>query len=383
MVRMIFLVLLLFLSPVKIYAEEPTVGALGAALVDGKTGRLLWGKNPEDELAMASTTKIMTAILVLEKADLEDIVTVSKNAANQPKVHMNLVEGEQWKIGDLLEAMMLRSYNDTAVALAEHISGSVEEFCAEMTKKAAEIGAGNTAFGSPNGLDSALSDESHHSTAYDMALIGAYAMENEKFKEVVATSAINISEVNGKRQVQVTNADRFLNEFEGAGGIKTGFTNKAGHCFVGAAERGDVALVSAVLASGWGDRGKNGKWTDTKAIMNYGFANFASYEIVPEGDICAELPVAHSTTNSVSVVFSEGYEALFSQEECGKLQVRCEVPEELEAPVVAGDEVGMARIWLDDACLAEIPLHATADAPRFRMHNWLAFVKNNWVDWLA
>ena len=138
---MTLLLLLFLLSATPVFASEPNVAAQGAALIDGKTGRLLWEKNGEESFAMASTTKIMTAILVLENTDLEDIVTISKNAAHQPEVHMDLKEGEQWKVGDLLLAMMLRSYNDAAVALAEHVSGDVESFCERMTEKAKKIAA--------------------------------------------------------------------------------------------------------------------------------------------------------------------------------------------------------------------------------------------------
>ena len=210
-----FLLFLLQMGSVPTLAAEPTVAAQGAALIDGKTGRLLWGKNADAPLAMASTTKIMTAILVLERASLTEVVTVSKNAAQQPKVHMSLQEGEQWQVGDLLSAMLLRSYNDAAVALAEQVSGNVAKFCAEMTKKAKEIGARDTVFGSPNGLDSHLTAEQHHSTAYDMALIGAYALENETFREIIAQQEIYVSDLTGKHSCSVTNADRFLQEYSG------------------------------------------------------------------------------------------------------------------------------------------------------------------------
>ncbi|MBQ5708908.1 MAG: D-alanyl-D-alanine carboxypeptidase, partial [Anaerotignum sp.] len=232
--KRILLILLLFLfSATTVFAAEPSVAAKGAALIDGKTGRLLWGRNAEEPMAMASTTKIMTAILVLENCEMDEIVTISKNASHQPKVHMGLVEGEQWKVGDLLSAMMLRSYNDAAVALAEHISGSAEKFCMKMTEKAKEIGAEDTIFGTPNGLDSHLTDEEHHSTAYDMALITAYALQNENFRKIIAQPEITIEDMAGKRTCHVTNTDRFLKEYDGAIGVKTGYTNKAGHCFVG------------------------------------------------------------------------------------------------------------------------------------------------------
>lgn len=375
------LVLLLFLCCSLAYGAEPSVGAQGAALVDGNTGRLLWGKNAEEPLAMASTTKIMTAILVLENASLDDVVTVSKNAAGQPEVNMDLRAGEQWMVGDLLSAMMLRSYNDTAVALAEHVSGSVEAFCALMTKKAAEIGAADTVFGSPNGLDSQIPFEKHHSTAKDMALIAAYALKNEKFCSVIAQPSVSISEVTGKRQCQVTNADRFLQEYKGAMGVKTGYTNKAGHCFVGAAEQNGVRLITAVLGSGWGTTGKEKKWTDTKEIMNYGFATFFPYEVAGKGQLCGNVTILHSKVGSVDAILQEGCQGLFSKEEQAALQLYISLPESIEAPIQAGQELGNAQIKLKDEVLAEIPILADRSAPAFTLGDWYLYLSHNWITW--
>ena len=384
MKRRITLLLLLFLwFAAPVFAAEPEVAAQGAALIDAKTGRLLWEKNGEAPLAMASTTKIMTAILVLECADLEDIVTVSKNAAHQPEVHMDLKEGEQWKVGDLLSAMMLRSYNDAAVALAEHVSGSVEAFCAQMTAKAAEIGAKDTVFGSPNGLDSQLSMEQHHSTAYDMALIAAYALENAEFSRVIAQPEISVTEIGGTHQCNVTNADRFLREYQGALGVKTGYTNKAGHCFVGAAERDGVRFVTAVLGSGWGNTGKEKKWTDTKALMDYGFATYQPYEAVQSGTDFGEVQVIDSPVETMQTVLADSYEALFSQEEQESLRLEAVLPEEVEAPVCTGDVLGTAQLWLGEEVLAEIPLTAKADAPLFTLGERLWRLAEGWMKWRA
>ena len=222
--------------------------------------------------------------------------------------------------------MLLRSYNDAAVALAEQTSGSVAKFCAEMTKKAKEIGARDTVFGSPNGLDSHLTAEQHHSTAYDMALIGAYALENETFREIIAQQEIYVSDLTGKHSCSVTNADRFLQEYSGALGIKTGYTNRAGHCFVGAAERDGVRLVSAVLGSGWGDAGKQKKWTDTKALMDYGFAVFHPYEAVQAGESFGEIRITDSPTAQMETILAEGYTALFSDAEIEKLHLTADLP---------------------------------------------------------
>ena len=376
------LILLLFLfSVTTVFAAEPSVAAKGAALIDGKTGRLLWGRNAEEPMAMASTTKIMTAILVLENCEMDEIVTISKNASHQPKVHMGLREGEEWKVGDLLLAMMLRSYNDTAVALAEHISGSVEIFCEEMTKKAKQIGAEDTVFGSPNGLDSHLTDAEHHSTAYDMALITAYALQNENFREIIAQPEITIQDMSGKRTCHVTNTDRFLREYDGAIGVKTGYTNKAGHCFVGAAEREDVLLISAVLGSGWGDAGKQKKWTDTKALMDYGFGNFKSSEVLKKDDIFGEVKILNSPTESMETVLAEGYTALFSEGEMENLRIEAKLPQEIKAPVEKGQKLGTAVLFLGEEKLTEIDLLAKELAQPFTLIEWMYRLAENWLCW--
>lgn len=382
MKRRILSVLLLFLlSATTVLGAEPNVAAQGAALIDGKTGRLLWEKNGKTPYAMASTTKIMTAILVLENAGLTDVVTVSKNAAHQPEVHMDLKEGEQWKVGDLLSAMMLRSYNDAAVALAEHVSGSVEGFCKKMTEKAKEIGAKDTVFGSPNGLDSYLTDEQHHSTAYDMALIAAYALENKTFREIISQPEINVTDLEGKHICNATNADRFLREYQGAVGVKTGYTNKAGHCFVGAAEREGVLLVSAVLGSGWGDAGKQKKWTDTKALMDYGFETFHTYEAVKKGQILGKVKIMDSPTKTMETILADGYTALFSEEEKENLRLEAELPESIEAPVEEGEKLGKAVLWLEEEKLTEIDLIALEAAYPYTLQERLWRLAENWITW--
>lgn len=382
MKRRILSVLLLFLfSAATVFAAEPNVAAQGAALIDGKTGRLLWGRHAEEPMAMASTTKIMTAILVLERANLEDIVTVSKNASRQPEVHMDLREGEQWKVGDLLSVMMLRSYNDAAVALAEHVSGSVEAFCDEMTKKAKDIGAKDTVFGSPNGLDSHLTDAAHHSTAYDMALIAAYALEKETFREMIAQLEISVTDLAGEHVCNVTNANRFLREYPGALGVKTGYTNKAGHCFVGAAEQEGVLLISTVLGSGWGTGGKEKKWTDTKALMEYGFENFHSHEAVEKGTVFGEVKINDSPTERVETILAEGYTALFSEEEVESLRMEAELPKEMEAPVEKGDKLGRAVLFLGDEKIKEMDLLAKEAAPTFTLTERLQRLAANWLSW--
>lgn len=363
------------------FGDEPIVGAKGAVLMSKETGRVLWGKDEEIPLAMASTTKIMTAILVLERSNLDDYVYVSKNASNQPKVHMNLAEGEVWTVEDMLYAMMLASYNDTAVALAEFVGGTVDNFCSMMTDKARELGAEDTVFGTPNGLDSHLNEREHCSSPKDMAIITAYALNNNKFCEIIETPNITITEVHNKRQVNVNNADSFLNTFEGAIGVKTGYTNRAGHCFVGGATREDNTLISVVLASGWGDHGKVGKWTDTQKIMEYGFENFSMEEVVFENNFIGEVEILESPTKSINCVTEEGFIEMLSKEELENLELNINYINTLTAPVLKGEKIGTMEVKLYDEILKEINLLSYESAKRFNLFQWLGQLKENWLDW--
>ncbi|MDE6434108.1 MAG: D-alanyl-D-alanine carboxypeptidase, partial [Lachnospiraceae bacterium] len=260
-----------------------------ALLMDAANCRVLYEKNGYEQAPMASTTKIMTLIIALENGNLDDIVTVSSYAAKMPKVHLGMKAKEQYRLRDLLYSLMLESHNDTAVAIAEHIGGTVEGFAALMNEKAQELGAYQTHFVTPNGLDA----EGHYTTAYDLALIASYAIQNETFLEIIKTPSHSFHEQTTGRNFTVHNKDRFLNSYSGAIGIKTGFTGKAGYCFVGAAKREEKQFVSVVLASGWPPN-KNYKWKDTKALMNYGMDYFNKKEILAEGTTFQQIPVLDS-----------------------------------------------------------------------------------------
>lgn len=352
------------------FAEEPKVAAFGAVLMDAETGRVLWGKNEHDPLAMASTTKIMTAVMALESGRMEETATVSKKAAAAPKVKMNLTAGEKVRLGDLMLALMLESSNDAAVAIAEHLSGSVEEFCAEMTQKAREIGALNTVFETPNGLDAG----DHHSTAYDLAVITRYALGVDGFIELTNTRHANFS--SDKRGYSFNNRNRLLNEYSGANGVKTGFTNKAGHCFVGAAKRDDMQLISVVLASGWGEQGKAQKWIDTKSVLNHGFENFEFVTVLEEMDVAGEILVTRSRTPAVEYAFTETVRVPLGNHEKDNLYVEIYTPPTIKAPIKAGDTMGSARIFIGTDFYSEVMLTATADAARHDLKTSLEKILN-------
>ena len=189
--------------------KQPKVNAQGAVLMDRKTGRILWEKNSDKPLAMASTTKIMTAVIALENSNLSDIVKVSKNAASAPPVKMYLKKDEEISMENLLYALMMQSSNDAAVAIAEYVGGSVDAFCDTMTQKAKQIGCKDTVFKTPNGLDS----EDHHSTAADMALIARYALDNKDFFRIINTRQISFK--SNMKSYDIVNKNRLLSEYKG------------------------------------------------------------------------------------------------------------------------------------------------------------------------
>ena len=350
--------------------ETPTVAAQGAVLMDAETGRVLWGKNEHSPLAMASTTKIMTSVLALESGRMDEIVTVSSKAASAPRVKMFLSPGEKIRLGDLMLALMLESSNDAAVAIAEHLSGTVEAFCAEMTKKAREIGAKDTIFETPNGLDAG----DHHSTPYDLAVITRYALEVPGFIELTNTRAANLK--SDRRGYTVNNRNRLLHEYPGANGVKTGFTGLAGHCFVGAAKRENMQLISVVLASGWGQQGRSQKWVDTKEILNFGFDNYEFEIIVTADTLAGTIPVTRSRQDSIEYIYNSDARAPINQREKEVVYVEFSIPESLKAPINSGDNIGIARVFIGTDFFKEIPLTATSTAERHDFKTSLEKVLN-------
>lgn len=330
--------------------EEPSkLYAYSALVMDQESGRVLWEKKGYEQRAMASTTKIMTCIIALETREVDEIVKVSKEASKAPKVKMYIRPDEEYYLGDLLHALMLISSNDVAVAIAEHIGGTAEAFCDMMTKKAKEIGAINTSYKTPNGLDA----DGHYTTAYDLGLITRYAMNNEAFVKLINTPSIAFNELTSNRPFTINNKNAFLNMYEGANGVKTGFTSKAGYCFVGSAKQGDMDLIAVVLASGWPNH-KTYRWADTKKLMDYGFKNYKKTNVMKSNQHICQLTVEKGIGSDIDVLTTEDIDICLGKQE--EVDIIYNVEPKLIAPVEIGQTVGTAEVYIDGMLYTTSPL---------------------------
>lgn len=336
--------------------RQPKLHALSALLMDAANNRVLYEKNGYDKMPMASTTKIMTCIVALENSNPRDVVKVSAYAAKMPDVQLNIRAGEQYYMGDLLYSLMLESHNDVAVAIAEHVGGSVEGFAKMMNNKAKELGCEHTNFVTPNGLDA----EEHYTTARDLAVIASYAIQNEEFIKVTNTSVYSFQEIKKGRSHSVSNKNRFLHMMEGAIGVKTGFTGDAGYCFVGAIKRPDRTLISVVLGCGWPPN-KNLKWVDTRELMAYGVTYYHERQISLDTKL-EPLRVQKGRQNYEPLHMEGNLTLLMRDDE--KVKIKYELPEYLTAPVKKNSIVGYADYYINNFLYARVPICAVNDIRR-------------------
>lgn len=263
------------------HREDLNLYAKSAVLTDADTGRILYGKDAGTPMANASTTKIMTCLLAIESGKIQDTVTFSEHACSMPKVRLGCPTGTQFVLEDLLYSLMLESHNDTAAAIAEHVAGSMEAFADLMNERAAEFGCQNTHFVTPNGLDRSDKKGEHQTTAYDLSLIMAACIQNDKFLEITETASKTISSIDGTFQAALNNHNALLSILDGVISGKTGFTAKAGYCYVGAYRQNDRTYTFALLACGWPNH-KNYKWEDSKALISYGNDHYENRTILKE-----------------------------------------------------------------------------------------------------
>ena len=332
--------------------EKLSLNARAAVLMDADSGRILYGKNETMAFPMASTTKIMTLIVALEHNEPDQIVMASAGASAMPEVRLGVHEGERYRMEDLYYAMMLESFNDAAMMIAEGTVGSVENFAELMNEKAISLGCTQTYFITPNGLDAADEKGVHSSTAEDMAKIMRYAIDNEDFLKITQTADYSFTDCDRKRSFEVHNKNVLLTMMDGVLSGKTGYTADAGYCYVCAVKKDDRTFIAALLGSGWPPH-KGYKWSDVQTLLDYGDKNYRYQTIdISKGVPDRQVHVMNGEQDFAAVRAQEtNYRFLLSSKD--KVHVESVLPGQLEAPVEAGQSVGSIRIFVNGDLTAE------------------------------
>lgn len=373
----LFLVICILLNtPVLAKSEnEIEIFSKHCICIERSTGQVLFEKDAYTKCAMASTTKILTGIIVIENCDLKAEVTVSKKAANTGGSTLGIYEGQIINVETLLYGLLLRSGNDTAVALAEFVSGSVENFSILMNKKAQEIGLKNSNFVTPHGLD----DDGHYTTAYDLAILSNYALNNDIFRKIVGTKQIDLKIGKGNRTLNNTN--ELLGEVEGVYGIKTGFTGNAGRCLVTACKRDNLDVIIVIL----GADTKNIRGSDTKKIINYVYDNIKMIDIEKQIDELfnnyknKEKIKTSKTLNKIEIKCKDERKCIcpVDKNKISKIRTTIYSLNNLEAPLKQGTIIGKIRVVCEDKILHEKDIFLGLQLNRINIveYFWI-FVKN-------
>ena len=341
------LILICFASP---RAKALSVSAKSAVLINGTTGEILWAKNSKERLPMASTTKIMTSLLLCETGDLETKLVTTKEMVTVEGSSMGLLAGDTVTYRDLLYGMMLASGNDAANTVAIALGGTVSDFVKQMNEKAAQIGLENTSFKTPSGLDA----KGHYSTAEDMARLARYALKNEEFAKAAASDYAKLCYGNPPYNRTLKNHNKLLFQYDGAIGVKTGFTKKSGRCLVSAARRGNKYLIAVTLSA-------PNDWQDHKNMLDYGFSS-----LIDKQSPTPQMPpvyVVGGKREIVDVTTATQNFAL-TEEEWESLTYKIYLPQFVYAPVSVGDKLGRAEYIVNGEVIMSsdiVALHSSTE----------------------
>ena len=337
----------------------PNVTATSAIVIEASTGHVIYSRNADQRMYPASTTKMMTLIMALESGRLDEIVTVGSGVEGVKGSTLWLNFGENIPLRELLYGMMLVSANDAAIAIAEHLDGKVENFTANMTRRAKEIGATDTQFTNPHGLHA----DNHYSTAHDLALIAAYGYKLAEFEEIVTAKEKSYAWIHDVPKI-IRSENQMLWLYNGANGIKTGYTDNAGRCLISAAKRDGIQIISVVLDSEY-------MWNDSIQLLDYGFQNVKFEQLVKAGEVVKNIPVMSGRKKSVQVkTTGDIVMPIFGNEE--PYEVIYDLPKVLNAPVTDGQKVGKVRIMYGDKEAAAVDIIATADIEQKSFFRWFA-----------
>lgn len=325
---------------------QTDISAKSAIVMDAYSNRILYEKDAYSLRPMASTTKIMTALIALERLSLDEVVTVSPFASSTEGSSVWLSPGEHMTVEDLLYALMLSSGNDAAVALAEHTAGNVGAFSVLMNERAREIGALHTNFTNPHGLP----DDNHYTSAYDLALISSKAIKNPKFKAICSTKTKTVSWEGSQWKRKLSNHNKLLKNYEYAVGIKTGYTKKAGRCLVSAAEKDGQLLVAVTLSD-------PDDWNDHVNLLNECFDRYFSFTVFKKDDIAEKFVIDEEKNSYVNLLYGDTFKLSLTEEE--KDMIRIENRINATLPIEKGQSVGVCSVYLSDKCLGSVDLVAS------------------------
>ena len=354
--------LYIVMCSVQIYSvstQELKLNAKAAVIMDAESGKVLYGKSKDQKMPNASTTKILTCLYILEHCDIDQMAKVSKNASMQPKVRLGVREGESYKVKDLLYGLMLESYNDCAVVLAEYAAGSVEKFEKRVNQMAAKLGASNTHFVTPNGLDGTDKDGRHETTAQDLTKIMARCIKNQQFLEITQAKQHTFTDGSGKRTFTCNNHNALLSTMQGAISGKTGYTSKAGYCYVGAIKQKNMTMTVSVLASGWPPH-KTYKWNDVRKLVQYVTDNYEKREIIADTNNVKEINVNNGLKQKVPLRTGNP-KATFLIKKTDQIKIESILPSSMNAPVKKGQKVGEIRYLVNGKSQKNIPIYANQD----------------------
>lgn len=327
-------------------AQNININATAALLYDKTYDKILYAKNIDSKLPNASTTKILTAIVAYENSNMDDIVEVSERAASIGGSTINLRKGNKVLMGDLMKGLLMSSGNDAAIAIAEHVGGSVENFCKMMNKRAKELGATNTNFVTPHGLDK----EDHYTTIQDLLIFTKHFMEIPYLLDISNTSTANIKIDNYIRDLRTTN--EMLSIYDAVNGIKTGFTGKAGRCLITSIASGERELITMVL----GCETKKQRTTETVQLITYGYNNFEEVDLFENMRKKFEIRVKKSLNDKYEVILSGHKKVLIQKGEAKAIQYDYDMLYDLVAPLQKGEKIGRIQVRLYDEILTEIPI---------------------------
>ena len=349
---------------------KPTINSRRYAVYDRLSGRCIYGKDENKQTAMASTTKIMSAVIIVENCNLEDIVTVTAKAAGVGGSRLGLHTDDKISVNDLLYGLMLRSGNDAAVALAIHTAGSVEEFAKLMNQKAEVLGLTNTHFVTPHGLD----NSEHYTTAYELAKITDYALKNETIAKIVKTKTTTIS-INGN-PMQINNTNELLGNVNGVYGVKTGFTNNAGRCLVTSVKRGDMDLIIVVLGA---DTRKD-RASDSMKLIEYAYKRYHTVNV--EEAITREFELwkqinqnriyVDKAVNSLELKLDEIKIKSMATDEEPTIEISA--VSYLEAPILENTRIGTVTVKVGDELIEEIEIKAGKEVKKRGILDYMSII---------